>query len=346
MPPRPKSARLWIRPARPGRAACYFIVDRNRQISCGTANLAEAEKQLTAHLAAKHDPRAANVSRSTDQIPVSDVLGVYIREKAPKHARPWATGRRMVRLIEFFEGKTLADINGALCRDFAKQASTDAVARRDLEDLRAAINHHLREGLHDRIVSVVLPERRPSRERWLTRDEVAALLWRCWRRGKSKHLARFVLLSVYTGRRMSVVLGASFKREQGRTFLDTRAGMLRPPERVQQTKKRNPPIPLPSRLLAHLRRWERMGVRYPASYGGETTDRCRALTTAAREAGLGDDVTPHVLRHTAASWLVQNGTDMFKASRYLGMSVPTLEKIYAHHGVEHLRDAAESLGRH
>jgi integrase len=28
------------------------------------------------------------------------------------------------------------------------------------------------------------------------------------------------------------------------------------------------------------------------------------------DAGLGRDVTPHILRHTAATWMLQNGTDV------------------------------------
>jgi site-specific recombinase XerD len=35
-------------------------------------------------------------------------------------------------------------------------------------------------------------------------------------------------------------------------------------------------------------------------------------------AGLGDDVTPHVLRHTEATWLMQTGTDMMVAGKFLG----------------------------
>jgi integrase len=88
------------------------------------------------------------------------------------------------------------------------------MARRDLEELRAAINHHRQEGLHDRIVSVVLPSRRPPRERWLDRGEVAKLLWTAWRRPKCKQLARFILFALYTGRRSTVVCDASFRRER------------------------------------------------------------------------------------------------------------------------------------
>src|SRR5580704_7306614 len=50
---------------------------------------------------------------------------------------------------------------------YAAQRSTDAAARRELEDLRAAINHHRREGLCSQVVEVVLPPERPARERWL-----------------------------------------------------------------------------------------------------------------------------------------------------------------------------------
>ena len=54
----------------------------------------------------------------------------------------------------------LSDINGELCRAYAKTRADEGapiVARRELEDLRAAINHHRREGLCSAIIEVVLP---------------------------------------------------------------------------------------------------------------------------------------------------------------------------------------------
>ena len=50
------------------------------------------------------------------------------------------------------------------------------MARRELEDLRAAINHHRREGLCNAIVDVVLPPKSQLAERWLTRSEAARLI--------------------------------------------------------------------------------------------------------------------------------------------------------------------------
>lgn len=71
----------------------------------------------------------------------------------------------------------------------------------------------------------------------------------------------------------------------------------------------------------------------------------KTVKDIARAAGLGDDVTPHVLRHTAATWQMQAGTDMLEAGRYLGMTTRTLESTYAHHRPEHLAGARDAFLR-
>ena len=53
------------------------------------------------------------------------------------------------------------------CRDYVRRRGTSAGARRDLEDLRAAIEHHAKEGLHRGLVRVTLPPKGPARDRWL-----------------------------------------------------------------------------------------------------------------------------------------------------------------------------------
>ena len=110
-------------------------------------------------------------------------------------------------------------------------------ARRDLEDLRAGINHHANEGLHRSIVRVTLPEKGLPRDRWLTRSEAARLLWICWRhrelqmrhrgpdKGRSlptnryplRHLARFILIGLYTGTRAG--LSPAPPPSRGRTII-------------------------------------------------------------------------------------------------------------------------------
>ena len=68
--------------------------------------------------------------------------------------------------------------------------------------------------------------------------------------------------------------------------------------------------------------------------------------SAVRIAGLSTQsgkVTPHTLRHTAATWVMQRGADPWKAAGFLGMSVEVLLDTYGHHHPEFLRDAAAAI---
>ena len=55
------------------------------------------------------------------------------------------------------------------------------------------------------------------------------------------------------------------------------------------------------------------------------------------------DVTPHTLRHTAATWLMQNGVPIWEAAGFLGMSPEMLARVYGHHHPDHLRNAARKM---
>ncbi len=56
----------------------------------------------------------------------------------------------------------------------------------------------------------------------------------------------------------------------------------------------------------------------------------RDLSAAARDAGIGRHVTPHVLRHTAATLLVESGVDIRVIQRMLGHASLATTEIYAH----------------
>src|SRR4029077_5480596 len=119
-----------------------------------------------------------------------------------------------------------------------------------------------------------------------------------------------------------------------------------PPGR-RETKKRQPPVPLPEGLLAHLRRWRRMGQRFVVEWDRRPIKRIsKAFKHAVASAGPSVDVTPHVLRHTAATWLMQNGTDLWEAAGYLGMSVEMLSQRYGHHHPDHLSGARRAFSKH
>jgi integrase len=383
--PRPaKGARLWLRPAERNpdgtlrKRAVWVIRDGPRKISTGCAaeDRAGAERAFGEHLANKYQPNRTR-SRHPSEILIADVLAIYLTDAAPRHAREDETKQRVLTLDAWWADKTLADVNGANCRAYvdyrtghpwksAKPEKTGraprmvtAAARRELEDLRAAINHHRREGLCSEIVSVVLPNRSQARERWLTRSEVARLLWAAWRakqvmrdkdtrRAVGRHVARFILVGLYTGTRSSAICGAALMPTVGRGHVDLERGVFyRRAIGRRQTKKRQPPVKLPARLLTHVRRWARLGLarKSVVEWNGKAVESVRkGFEAAVRAAGLGSDVTPHVLRHTCATWLMQKGVNLWDAAGFLGMTVQQLEQGYGHHHPDYQEEAVAALG--
>jgi integrase len=366
MPRRSKGPRLWLRRAQYDRAgrlthdAVWLIKDgqRRKSTGCGADDRRGAEAALAFYISTKHLAEAQAGVRPPAHIPIADVLALYGRDVAPKHSRPQETAQRIATLLGYFGEKFLSDINGAVCRAYVEHRGSSAAARRELEDLRAAINHHRREGLCSAIVEVVLPEASPARDRWLTREEAARLLWAAWRycevqkgkptgRRSRRHIARFILLALYTGTRAGAVCGAALQPTVGRGWIDVARGVFyRRPEGERETKKRKPPVPLPPELHGHLRRWKRRGQQFAVEWrGGPVSSIKKAFRAVVADAGLGTDVTPHVLRHTAATWLMQAGTDPWEASGFLGMTVETLMSRYGHHHPDYLSGARSGFSR-
>ena len=73
-------------------------------------------------------------------------------------------------------------------------------------------------------------------------------------------------------------------------------------------------IRIPPRLLPHLRRARRRGtdLGYVLHINGDRIlDIKKGFAAACDRAGI-EGVTPHTLRHTSATWLMQAGTDLWK----------------------------------
>jgi len=61
------------------------------------------------------------------------------------------------------------------------------------------------------------------------------------------------------------------------------------------------------------------------------------------QAPIGKAVTPHVLRHTFASWSVQAGTPLVVVARVLGHATTATTEIYAHLTPAHLQDGVSAV---
>jgi len=95
-----------------------------------------------------------------------------------------------------------------------------------------------------------------------------------------------------------------------------------------------------------MRRWwdRKLIQRHFVEFNGDAVGSVKTgFRRAVSLAGLSGKVTPHTLRHTAATWLMQSGTDRWQAASYLGMSVETLEKVYGHHHPDYLQAAVAAI---
>lgn len=341
--PRPaEPPRLYLR--KDGSQSVWIIRDRNRdrRTGCVESDRAGAEKRLADYLSEKHQARPAKGGKS-DTVSLAEVMRVYAMEHAPTTAKPKLIGEHIAGLIDYWGARKVSEIKGATCREFAK-AKTPSMARRELETLRAAVNYFHREYGLDPVPAFTMPAKHRARERWLTRSEAAALLRNV---RKTPHLARFILIGLYTGTRSGAILGLSWLPSVNTGFVDLDAGIMhRSGSGQRQTKKRQPPVAIPARLLAHMKRWKQQdgNLRSVVNWNGSSVQSIKKAFRSAREnAKLDQSVIPHVLRHTAATWLMQSGVEPWQAAGFLGMTVEMLEKTYGHHSPTFQRVAADAV---
>ena len=87
-----------------------------------------------------------------------------------------------------------------------------------------------------------------------------------------------------------------------------------------------------------LRRMAWQGGQLGQDSDGNGSVSCRHLDRARQRHA-------HTLRHTAATWLMQNGAPIWEAAGFLGMSEKTLRETYGHHHPHFMRGAVDAVGR-
>lgn len=400
---RSKGPRLYLRAgrthARTGQPVpdIYYIRDGSAQVStgCGPDRLREAEQALADYIAAKWTPASSAAERDGDPaaVYVAEVIALYLQEKAPHSPDPVSMKGRFASLLAFWGEKTVADVKRSSCKAYVdwrtaqpiksftkstpRMATTQA-ARRDLEDLSAAIGHWAGEYPLLMRPKVWLPEKPQSPRDALNRDQIARLLkasmgYRLengkWTRlsltaqTNRAHLRRFILIGVYTGTRPGVIPKLLWHESATQAYVALDDGTIyrRGKDEKDHRTKRRPLVRIPGRLAAHMKRWAAADalVQRPDPNGGPP----RPITTVlhyggqplagrirrgfeacVRDAGLDGEITPHWLRHTCATLLLEGGASLWDAAAYTGMTTQTLETCYGHHRPNHQSGARKALG--
>ena len=325
---------------RNGFYICWTESGRSRECSTGTADRAAAEIFFAEWLQQRG---RHNGPSDPAQILVTEVLNDYARERGPKVTAPDVMGRAVEVLAGFWQGMPVTSVSPQTCeRYLEKRARSNGTTRRELGVLQAAINWAHKNGRLTRSVPVTLPASPAPRERWLTRQEAARLI-RAARTQKARlYMPLFILLGLYTGRRKEAILSLRWPQ------IDLQAGLIDfEIAGRNRTNKRRGKVRIPSRLLPHLRRARQRGtdLGYVLHINGDSIGNIKkGFAAACVRAGL-DDVTPHVLRHSAATWLMQAGVPLWDAAGYLAMRPETLQRVYGHHHPDYQREAADAIGR-
>ena len=169
------------------------------------------------------------------------------------------------------------------------------------------------------------------------------MLLRASRTRKARlYMPLFILIALYTGRRKEAILALRWFQ------VDLDVGLIdfRTPGEVE-TNKRRGRVKIPPKLLPHLRRARRLGsdLGYVINDKGDRIGDIKAgFAAACRRAKL-EDVTPHTLRHTCATWLMQKAVPTWEAAGFLAMSEKVLIERYAHHHPDFMQNAAEAISK-
>ena len=339
MPRRNSGARLRFLEKR----GCFYIVwtdsGRSRERSTGTSDSEQAQQTLAEFIQTHQRPSGP---RDPSQIFITDILADYASEHGPETNSPWRIAAAVKNLVEFWQGRYATDVTRETCRRYERVRGRSAgTVRRELGVLRAAINHAHREGRITRTITVWLPEKPDARERWLTKAEAHALYRSALREPRVRlHLPLFIVLGLYTGQRKEAILSLRWAQ------VDLNAGLINfNPPGARRSNKRRSRLPIPATLLRRLHRARKRGsdLCFVVHENGQRLkDIKRGFASACHRAGL-VDVTPHTLRHTCATWLMQRGVPIWDAAGFLGMSRETIERVYGHHHPDYLQSAAQAL---
>lgn len=298
---------------------------RTERISLRTADLGEAKRALADWL-----ERPAGET-------VGEIVEVYLADKDKTAIRADDLHGSWKQAKATFGHLRPDQVTRAVCREYRDMRYAAGrkpnTVRKELECVRAALNFCKKGGE----AVFELPAAPPTRARYLTKGEVKAMLKAA---RNVPHVRAFIALGIGTAARSSALLELTWDR------VDFEQGVIKLARgtSVDAQMKGRGVVPMNKRVRRYLRVLKAAArTPYVIEWGGDRVRSVkRSFKAAAAKAGV--EATPHLLRHTAISWMAMAKVPMWEISKYAGHSdTRVTERRYAHLSPDYLRGAAAAL---
>ncbi|PZR93191.1 MAG: hypothetical protein DI537_11400 [Stutzerimonas stutzeri] len=351
-----------------------------KRLSLRTRDPDEAQNRFAAFLTEGRDLRinGGGAAGLTVTQALDDYLREHVGEVDDKGRPIVADGQRQenaVALLKaFFQNDPLISVDIEKCKAYttARRAGTvkterkkrgrpsgkgaDSTIRRELVVLRAAAGHAAKRKRIGPTASPPTPmpvfdypqeDRADGQDEapWLTLDQLADLRKKAAERIEAavmledkdavrhaQRLADFIEVAYYTASRRDAIETLTWFQVK---FPQNRIHLAKAGER--RTKKRRPIVPIDPELRPTL---ERLDAEKANEWVlGASTSLYRPFVKLCEKIGV--EGSPHILRHSRATHLLQDGVSIYDVARLLGDTVATVERVYGHHSAEFLAEVIQ-----
>jgi integrase len=311
---------------------------RSKRVSTRTKDLAAAKAFLGQWLLMEQSETVSHA-----QITCGDAWDLYFNEKLTKrgHDTRGAETRWRLYLKDVFAHRPIVSVTQRELDTYVKSRTADGAAKGtvwlEMSFIRASWNFAVRKRViaSDKLPDVEWPEQAKPRDHWLRQDEIAKLLDAAAmdRGDRLTRVERFLWIGLETAARRAAIERLKWEH------IDFDTGVINYAAQGSRGKKRKVAVAISDRLLPVLRR------AYDERVSAWVLDAPTEIWHAVNRLGtrVGVKVSPHVLRHTAATHMMRNGVDIWLVAQVLGDTVETVEKVYGHHMPEASRPAVNAI---
>jgi len=235
----------------------------------------------------------------------------------------------VIPLKKYFGIYPYKDVDEKSCRQYFEwRERSSGTVRREIGVMKSAM---IMAGHTPRLW---MPPKTAPKSEFLTKSQAKDLL----AGAASHHIYMFILIGLATGARKTSILNLTWERS------DLKRGILdfNEPGRVI-TKKKRAICPIGKKLSAAMRDTQPSNFTdYVVEYKrAKCKDIKKGFAAAAKRAGL-EWCTPHVLKHTAISWMAEDGYTVDQISDMTETDPETVRRIYRKFNPDYLRSLANS----